>query len=318
MEQFGQYNATPVLRDVQVAQEIRSMAALGKFPKEVIVYGLVYFKNNQRQYMISTEPAKLISFLNCTENLEFFPTPIESYSERLLIPEGYEADIVKAIKLKLARKLQTLYPYETFVILQELNTTQSNDVLNETFLQYRGLFESEFSVEKIKAFSALCTKAYLRKNISTLVYQQINTWCEKRLLQLENYIPPGSSKERTFYGMAILENYKIQRCVMNANLNCIYQEKQDLEKQGFLTTIWHKQKFQVELQGSLQGVVAQMTEILVHIYDESMTALLKQIEQAPGVISSERFTEAMTQLHSLGEGAEQLGKMYGRLWGKQK
>ena len=68
------YNQTAVLRDVQVAQEIRSMAALGKFPKEITAYGLVYYQNGQRYYMLSTEQAKLIRFLNETANQAFFPT----------------------------------------------------------------------------------------------------------------------------------------------------------------------------------------------------------------------------------------------------
>ena len=34
-----------VLRDVQIAQEIRSLAALGVFPKGILVYGLVYYQN---------------------------------------------------------------------------------------------------------------------------------------------------------------------------------------------------------------------------------------------------------------------------------
>ena len=52
-----------VLRDVQMAQEIRSLAALGVFPKGILVYGLVYYQYGQRQYMVTADPAKLISFL---------------------------------------------------------------------------------------------------------------------------------------------------------------------------------------------------------------------------------------------------------------
>ena len=77
-----------VLRDVQMAQEIRSLAALGVFPKGILVYGLVYYQNGERQYMISADPAKLIAFLNDVQNRRFFPTPMESYSESLIIPEG--------------------------------------------------------------------------------------------------------------------------------------------------------------------------------------------------------------------------------------
>ena len=63
---MGQYNATAILRDEQVAQEIRSMAALGKFPKEITVYGLVYYCDDERKYMISADSGKLIAFLNET------------------------------------------------------------------------------------------------------------------------------------------------------------------------------------------------------------------------------------------------------------
>lgn len=168
---MAQYNETPVLRDVQVAEEIRSMAALGKFPKEITAYGLVYYKNGQRHYMISTDATKLICFLNDTTNQQFFPTPIEHCAERLAIPEGYETEAIQAIKLKLARQMQAAYPVAAFIQLEKIGRALPDDSLEKPLQRYRLQLEGEFSTEKIRAFLSLCTKCYLRKNISLFVYQ---------------------------------------------------------------------------------------------------------------------------------------------------
>ena len=48
-------------------------------------------------------------FLNDVENRRYFPTPMESYSESLIIPEGEEEDVINSVKVKLARILQEKY-----------------------------------------------------------------------------------------------------------------------------------------------------------------------------------------------------------------
>ena len=214
-----------VLRDVQMAQEIRSLAALGVFPKGILVYGLVYYQNGERQYMISADPAKLIAFLNDVQNRRFFPTPMESYSESLIIPEGEEEDITNTVKLKLARILQKKYPKEVFQVLEQLDDRACNNAMDDALLQYRMELESIFDIDKIKAFRDLCTRAYLRKNVTALVYQQLTECCDMRLAQLADYMPPMGRKEKVFYGMAVLERGKIKRSIINANLSCLYQDK---------------------------------------------------------------------------------------------
>lgn len=304
-----------VFRDVQVALEVRSMAALGKFPKEITVYGLVYCQAGQRQYRISADIAKLISFLNDAANRKYFPTPIESYSERLVIPEGYEEDVEHRIKLQLARRLQEAYPEQVFQLLERLSNHTPNDSMEHDLLAYRKQLESVFSADRIQAFQALCTKAYLRKNISLLVYQQLTGWCQKRLLQLEGNIPPSSRKEKHFYGLAVLQEHKIDRCVINANLKCIYEEQTRLEQQGCLLTSWHKKAFYVERQESLQGLKGQMAAILEEIYDHDLICLMEQAEEAPSVISPQEWQEALAQVSGLGEKTRALVQDYGRQWG---
>lgn len=312
---MGASEELSLFRDVQVALEVRSMAALGKFPKEITVYGLVYYQAGQRQYMISADSAKLISFLNDAENRKYFPAPIETYSERLVIPEGYEEDVVHGIKLQLARKLQTAYPEEAFVALENLSNQTPNDSMEFKLLEYRKKLESVFYGDKLQAFQALCTRAYLRKNISLTVYQQLTHWCQKRLIQLEGHIPPSSKKEKSFYGLAVLQEHKIGRCVINANLKCIYEEQCILEQQGFLLTSWHKKVFHVEKQESLQGLKSQMADVLAEIYDQDLIDLMEQVEQAPCVIEPQTWQRLSEQIAVLGEKARALVWYYGRQWG---
>lgn len=304
-----------VLRDVQMAQEIRSLAALGVFPKGILVYGLVYYRHGERQYMISADPAKLIAFLNDVENRRYFPTPMESYSESLIIPEGEEEDVINSVKVKLARILQEKYPAEVFAILEELNDRPGNDAMDAPLSAYREDMESIFDIDKIRAFRDLCIRAYLRKNVSDLIYHQLIEWCDFRLAQLVDYIPPMGRKEKVFYGMAILENQQIKRTVINANLSCIYQDKCKLEQQGQYVTSWHEKIFTMERQESLRAVNQQMELFLADIYDKQMIALIKELDDVAVTIHMDAMKDALTALSAYGEHAEALGRYYGQLWG---
>ena len=309
------YDEICVLRDVQMAQEIRSLAALGVFPKGVLVYGLVYYQHGQRQYMVTADPAKLISFLNDVENRRLFPTPIESYAERLIIPEGEEEDVTNRIKLKLVRKLQDAYPAEVFAVLDQLHARKGGQLIDVQLQQYRSELESVFDGDKIKAFRDLCTKAYLRGNVSELTYRQLIGWCEKRLARLAEDIPPVGNKEKYFYGMAVLENHAVSRCIINANLSCIYEEKCKLEQQGKVVTAWHEKLFAMERQESLRGVQQQMADFLKTIYDDTMIGYIEYLEQLPHAVAAETFRDALVQVQAYGEKAEALLQYYGKVWG---
>lgn len=313
--EFAASDEISVLRDVQMAQEIRSLAALGVFPKGILVYGLVYYQNGKRQYMISADPAKLIAFLNDVENRKYFPTPMESYAESLIIPEGEEEDIINSVKVKLARILQKKYPVEVFTMLESLDRRAYNNVMDHSLLNYRAELESVFDIDKIKAFRDLCTRAQLRKNISEVVYRQLIDWCELRLVQLADYLPPMGRTEKTFYGMAVLENNHIKCTIINANLSCIYQEKCKLEQQGQYVTSWHERIFTMERQESLRAVNQQMDVFLADIYDEQMITLIDELEHAPVTINSDVVQHALLNTEAYGEDALNLIRYYGQMWG---
>lgn len=302
-------------RDIQMAHEIQSMAALGIFPKGITVYGLVYFKDGQRQYMISEDPVNLISFLNCVENQKYFPSPIESWSERLIIPEGYEEDIVNSIKIKLARMLQEIYPEKVFLLLQELDDIPANDVLEPVLRSYRNEMEVVFDESKIEAFQDLCTRAFIRKNISELNYRELVDWCQKRLLQLGTYVPPVGNKEKVYFGFSVIKNHKISQTVINANLNCIYQEKRELEEQGNVCTVWHKKSFTILKQESLRGIQEEMKQYIESIYDEKMIRVMEMIDCTESVVSPAQIQNIVCRVQDCGKKAVELSLYYGKLWG---
>ncbi len=302
-------------RDIQVAHEIQSMAALGVFPKGIIVYGLVYFKDGKRQYMISEDPVNVISFLNDVENQKYFPSPIDSYSERLIIPEGYEEDIINGIKIKLARQLQETYPEEVFLLLRELDGTPGNSAMEDVLRAYRNEMEVVFDEDKIEAFRDLCTRAFTRKNLSELAYQELTEWCQKRLLQLVDYVPPVGNKEKSFYGFSVIEDHKVSRTIINANLKCIYQDKRSLEDKGNACTLWHKKTFTVMQQESLRGIQEQMKHHIESIYDEQMIQVMEQLDHTTSVVDSVRMQDIMQKLSVFGQKAVDLGAYYGKLWG---
>lgn len=267
------YNQSPVLRDVQVAQEIRDMAALGKFPQEITVYGLAYYKHGERYYMISGEPESLIVFASAPEHFEYFPTPIQRYAKRQLIPEGEKENLKNTLKIKLALQLEVMYPLSHFQALAQQKKPPANAEVKYLIDTMRQDLEPVFSREKIEAFQGICVKAYMNGHLSEGEFLSLQSWYQKRLLELEQFLLPEYERQRTYYGFAVIDQGQIADAVVNANLWVIYQKQMTLAEKGALVTTWHAQR----VTGNIGQAQDAVKEMLYAIYDAAMSRLLTAV-----------------------------------------
>ena len=307
------YNEMPVLRDKHAADEVRMMASLGMYPQEITVYGLSYFNNGERHYLLSTVQRNLIDFLNNAANEQYYPSDIYIYSESKMIPEGYSGEITNTVKAAAGKRLQQMYPAQVFRLLEEMHSFQATVNLDEDFRQMRAQLEPIFDLGSIEAFRELCVRAFLRKNMTEAVYQSLDLWCEKRIAAIESYLPPLKDKEKTFYGFAVVSESGIT-CFINANLDVIYRERLDYERRGIMVTAICKKQFLYERQESLQSLRKCMEEEIRKIYDERMLDLLKKTT-VKADFSIERKEEIFSALASLGDEAVKIGEKYANRWG---
>lgn len=308
-------NFTALSRDIQTAADINTMVALGAFPKEIVVYGTVYYQDGQRKYLLSCDSGKIISFLNEPDHRVWFPVAMERYMERLLIPEGAEDRVRKEVKLHMAQQLQQKYPEELFRVLAALQKKPGNAAMDGAMKGYRIQMEREFDIDRLKAFRELCVKAYLRKNLSEEVFRQLTEWGKERILRLESRIPPVKGKEKLFYGLASFQNGKLEKSYINANLKCLYEEQERLEKQGKEVTAWHQRKFYIEGQGSLEAYRKEMMTMLECAYDERYLELDEMLKRCPMVISLEEAESLRKMAANYGAAAENLAERYLKQWG---
>ena len=308
------YNEMPILRDKHAADEVRMMASLGMYPQGITVYGLVYFKDGERHYLLSTIQRNLIDFLNNALNEQYYPSDIYVYSESRMLPEGYAEEITNAVKAAAGRCLQQMYPEQVFALLEELHDFQASTNLDEDFIQMRSKLEPVFDLGTIEAFRELCTRAFLRKNMTKAVYNGLSAWCRKRITAIESYLPPLKDKEKIFYGFALIESCCVSKCVINANLDVIYRERLSYERQGIAVTAICRKHFLYERQESLQSLKARMEEEIRAIYDAEMLGLLEKLS-AKAIFPRERKTEIFRRLSSLGEEAVKIGEKYAHRWG---
>ena len=75
-------SATMMFRDAEAAKQFAKMNDMGRYPKEMVVYALAYYKDDKRHYMITATEDELIHFVMASENRAYDPTPILKYSQR--------------------------------------------------------------------------------------------------------------------------------------------------------------------------------------------------------------------------------------------
>ena len=68
-------------RDVQLAEDFKKMAELGYLDQEYTVYGIVYWKDGIRNYMISSDEAQVWEQVKNLLLQNIYPSPVKQLTK---------------------------------------------------------------------------------------------------------------------------------------------------------------------------------------------------------------------------------------------
>ena len=101
---MGYYNGED--RDTRCALDVGKMSALGRFDKEIELYGCAYSGNGRVFYCISRFEKAVWQVVEQSADQHIYPTPVESYIKRVSVPAGMYEEILEQTKLEMAKKLK--------------------------------------------------------------------------------------------------------------------------------------------------------------------------------------------------------------------
>ena len=309
-------SATMMFRDAEAAKQFAKMNDMGRYPKEMVVYALAYYKDDKRHYMITATEDELIHFVMASENRAYYPTPILKYSQRLHVPKGYEEDIYNSLKLSAAQILQRDYPDWLFAELMAIDqATPYSNAVDDIFEQALESMEGVFALDRVNVFGELAAAAHQYKKLSRLAYAQIMNWCVTRRTHLESYIPPAERTEKGLYAFAVLDESMVKDVYINACLSNIYEQRITQQAMGRLVTPLLKKVYSCEQYKTIGEMKKQMHKDASALFDGLFRKLIYSTACQPSPFADAGFAHLASRAEAAGAAAAKLIHYYGQLWG---
>ena len=232
-------------RDVQVAEDFKKMAEMGYLDQEYTVYGIVYWKDGTRNYVISSDEAKIWEQIKQLLLQDIYPSQIKQLTKICHVPVGEEERIATEVKVALAEYLYHAYPAEALQKIASVLQTIENENLFREIEGYCKQVEGCFSADEIYLARALIEFSYIHKNITEVQYRDLLMWLKYEEKNIQNDIVRKDIIEKTFYTLIYSDNRGKKKFATNARKDWIYKKTSQLMQKGiivapfFAATYWY-------------------------------------------------------------------------------
>lgn len=304
-----------LFRDVQVALDFQQMAAEGYIDTEFTMFGVAYYKGEQRHYMISANESKLIDFIEIATTQQILTTPLQQLTDICHVPSGERENIAHEVKIRLARDLQTFYPNDFMKLLSKFNTIEGHDLAKPLLAKMCKKIANSFSSEKLSIVEALVNDAYRRKCLTTTSYLELISLINDEWENLSEDIIPKDTLKKTWYTLAFLDQEQQPNQLINARKEWIYQKKYSLEKDGLIVAPIYKHTYWYNTQMSLDKIRNHHQTISKELFNSEYMNTLLEMSLFPPAFDSSEFEQAISICKQhYGQKALETLQYYGRLW----
>lgn len=224
-------------RDEMLSKSIMNLYELGKFEKELAIYGCAYQdESGEIIYVLSTDANNLYDWKYNKNNLSKRATIVHRTTIRTLIPTGMEEIITEQLQKKIVRELHKHYPKEYFVNLVRLDNTipsnKSYNLLKEIQFQLDGLG----TIEQLELYQGLINQAYLNKILKEKHYYDFCKWIEVEKEDISNDLQKTDIYKKEFYGFTYAFPNNAFKNVVDGNKGYIYAQMEKLQLEGALVS----------------------------------------------------------------------------------
>ena len=301
-------------RDEACCQSVSRMAELGRYGEEFTFYGCVLWQGERRRYYLSQRAEALYACRRQWLLEGRIVSPIETASQRLMIPSGSRESLKQKVRLDLAKTLQAHYPAQLFQTLAPYNALPANNTAYPLLLELQKTWSGQFDADHLQLFANLTEDAYLRKRLTTQSYTELCRWQRRLQNQLGLYDGPLEAERRTFSAYLYADG-PAPKLAMGLPAYKVLRQKEQHDLSGQLTTpIFSKTaSFSdiTHLHNARQTFARQ-----AQAYLEGCWPINQRLRTLPAVLTNTDFTEQTQPLASnLPPAAAQTLQWYGLLWG---
>lgn len=301
-------------RDVVCAAAVGRMAALGRFDKELTVYGCAYMEDGSVRYRLSTNALQIHRFAAHAASAGIYPTSVRSFSKRTPVPAGMEEHLLYESKLELARELQKNYPRIYFETLTALGEAPANNASVPLLRELAQAIEGHYDDAELQLFAQLLEHCFQGKLIDRYGHYRFNDWLSKVRRQMEDDPVPGAQLKRTLYGFSYKEDDRI-RTSYDAVEATVCAEREAQHLQGKICGPIIHRTYWLENFGEMAAARRDFKALLLEKEGEAMFAFIERIAELPSAVDEKIFADTLRELEA--QGAELAAvdfRRYGRLW----
>ncbi len=190
-------------RDEMLAQSVMNLYELGKFEKELTMYGCAYQEEDgEIIYVMGTDLTKVYEWKYDIANLTKRATTVHRTSIRTLLPTGMEEIISEELQKKMAMDLYNRYPLEYFEHIKTINNRVADNKSYELLKEIQYQLDGVGTIEQLDLYQGLINTAYLNKRLTEKSYYDFCRWVSVEKEDINDDLHKTDLYEKEFYGFA--------------------------------------------------------------------------------------------------------------------
>lgn len=301
-------------RDIKCGNDVAKMAALGRYAEEFIVYAVSYQENGQLWHRVSSDQEELWRFVEDCQQRDIYPTIVEEWVNRTLVPSGERDTYLLNSKISLAQKMKRHYTEAFMAELTQFAQAENNNTASALLEGEHEALLGCFERERLERFGTLVQYAYNAKKLSRNEYDRLQNWLAHIFKQMEDDVVIKKNFGRTFYGIGYKEQSK-QKYYTNANKPLVWQKRQQLLQEGKMTTpIWQK-TYWYDYQPDLLSTKKAFLAYLEQWFDGGYWQQLEAIQALPAAIDAHAYEGWLRTLEKAPDGQLLTARYYKTCWG---
>ena len=287
--------ARPKDANLVAAQTAGAMIEMGCFAQEFTVYGSAYYEAGQRRYIVSSDEAKIVDFVQSPTHAGGFPTPLSQLTMSVVVPSGCAEEVGRAVKKRLARELAKYYPLGYFQLAAKLLDTPPNAQAESDLLAMRQSLEGVFEEDRLQLFEGLLDFAYHKKNVTELTNRELRRWLERTRGEMADDGRQRDRFSKTFYGFVYFKPDGTPAQDINVCRELIYRHRQQWQRQRIIMTPVLSKTYWYNYSCTVQELRAQFAEHLAAVFDECYLTLWQRLRAIPSAVRPAVFQDAQQQ-----------------------
>lgn len=224
-----------IIRDLQVAQDIKERSKLGWFEQEFDYFAVSYYHDSEQYYLLSSDAKRVYDFAEQSLLDNIYCTPIQSYRKKCPVPSGTEELIAKDLKVTFAKELQKTFSADFFREFSEIFSERENDGAKNILDAWQDMVAGSFDAEILDLFQMLLEEAYRAKVLKSYSYRQYRDFLTEMYEDMGDELLVKDIFKRDFYSMIYKDGEK-EHTIINAQKDRLYAKRDELWLKGVQTT----------------------------------------------------------------------------------